>query len=150
MNRMTVGGLVALLMTMTMAGAMSAKGRTVKLTVAGSGLSHPIQITDPNAVAANVWGGDFIGTPAKEPDKALPRYVVSFYVEPPREKVRMMYVVYYARDPQTGEGFIYLPGRGEEWYRLNVSTIFRDGEDGTWRHASPAWSKAIAAVLPES
>jgi hypothetical protein len=27
-------------------------------------------------------------------------------------------------------GFVYLPGRGEERYRLNVSTILREGQEG--------------------
>jgi hypothetical protein len=133
-----------------MAAAISAKGATVRLTVAGPGLSSPVEVTSPDAIAANVWAGDFIGHPTTEPDKAFPRYDVSFYVEPPRKPVRMMYVVYYVRNPHTGQGFVYLPGRGDEWYRLNVSTILRDGQDGKWHEAVSAWSKAIATVLPPS
>lgn len=129
MDRLRFGDLVALLVTLTMAVTVDAKGPTVRLTIVGPGLSHPIEITDPAAIVQNVWGGEFIGRPATKPDRALPRYVVSFYVKPPREQVRMMYVVQYAWDPITGDGLVYLPGRGEEWYSLNVSTIFRDGQD---------------------
>lgn len=149
MTRSHTGLVAALLVTFAMVATLAAKGSTVRLTVAGPGLSSPVQVTSPDAIAANVWDGNFIGQPATEPDKALPRYRVSFYVEPPRKPVRMMYVVYYVRNPQTGQGFVYLPGRGEE-YRLNVSTILRDGQDGQWHEAADAWSKAIAHALPRS
>jgi hypothetical protein len=35
----------------------------------------------------------------------------------------MRYVVYYTRDPQSGDGYVYLPGPGEEWYRLKIGAI---------------------------
>ena len=53
-----------------------------------------------------------------------------------------------SHNPITNEGFVYLPGRGEEWYPLNVSTIFHDGQNGKWHHALANWSKAIVAALP--
>jgi hypothetical protein len=150
MNRARIGLLAALLVTSAMAARIAAKGTTVRLTLAGPALSSPVEVTSPDAIAANVWAGNFIENPTTEPDKAFPRYAVSFYVESPRGPVRMMYVVYYVRNPQTGQGLVYLPGRGEEWYRLNVSTILRDGQDGKWHEAESGWSEAIAAVLPQS
>ena len=39
-------------------------------------------------------------------------------------------------DPATEHGYVYFPGWTEEWYRLNVSTIFH-GVEGKW---FPAWS----------
>jgi hypothetical protein len=137
-----VGASVVTLFLVTLA----AKGSTVKLTVAGPGLAHPIDITSSDALV-NVWDDDLIRTPAAAPDKALPRYLISFYVEPLRSTVRMMYVVHYVRNYKTGEGFIYLPAPGEEWYRLNISTIMREAHDGRWHHAPKAWSNAIAAAL---
>jgi hypothetical protein len=81
MNRASTGLFAALLVTSAMAAAISAKGATVRLTVAGPGLSSPVEVTSPDAIAANVWAGDFIGHPTTEPDKAFPRYGVSFYVD---------------------------------------------------------------------
>ena len=134
---------------MTLTSGVEAKGPTVKLTVTGPLLSKPIDITTPRAVSATVYGGEFIGAAATEPPKVLPRYTVSFHVQLPREQgLQVMYVVYYARDPVTGHGFVYLPARGEEWGRLNSSTISRDGQDGRWHHATQGWSDAIAASLP--
>jgi hypothetical protein len=144
MRTMITGTLIALAL---MVGLVHAKGPTVKLTIPGPGVAQALEVTDPNALV-HVWNGDFIGSPASIPDESLPRYTVSFYALPPRSAVRMVYVVHYARDPKTGQGFVHLPGRGEEWYGLNVSTILRDGQDGKWHQASPAWSTAIAAALP--
>jgi hypothetical protein len=121
---------------------------TVKLTISWPGLPQSIEVTDPPALAlANVFSGAFIGTPATEPDPAWPRYAVAFDVQT-LERVKMAYVVYYSRDRWTGKAFVYLPGPGENWYRLNISTIIRDGQDGLWHRALAAWSDAIDAHLP--
>jgi hypothetical protein len=58
------------------------------------------------------------------------------------------YVVVYSKDRWTGEAFIYLPGRADDSYRRNISTILRGGQDGHWYHASQAWSTAMNAHLP--
>jgi len=131
--------------------AVAAKTPTVKLTIAGPNLAKPIELTNPKALlSGDVWEGNFIAAPAAEPDKVLPRYVVSFYVAGSKagEPSEMRYVVNYTRDPQSGEGYVYLPGRGDQWYRLNIGAILRDGLDGKWHHASRSWSDALAAALP--
>lgn len=146
MNGMRTGSLAALLALFAMAATLAAKGATVRLTVTGPGLSSPVEVVSPGALSANVFEGNFIGSPTDEPGKSLPRYTVSFYVATPRNPVRIMYVVSYVRNQHTGQGFVYLPGRGEEWYRLNVSTILR-GQEGEWHRADAAWSDAITAAL---
>jgi len=121
---------------------------TVKLTLSGPGFSQPLEITDPPVLAlSHVYMGAFIGAPAIDPDPAWPRYAVTFTIHT-RDHADKAYVVSYSRDRWTGDGFLYLPGPGEEFYRLNVSTILRDGQDGRWHHASEAWSHAIQSYLP--
>lgn len=146
MKRMVAPRLVALAATVSLGVPLIAKGPTVKLTITGQDFSRPIEVTEPEALV-HVWSSDFIRLPAAEPDQSLPRYIVSFFVQFPASPVRMVYVVYYSVDPQTGKGFVYLPGRGEEWYTLNASTILRPGQDGKWHHASDRWSMAISAGL---
>jgi hypothetical protein len=124
----------------------AAKGPTIRLVISGPLLEQPLEVTDPAALA-HVWSTAFLGGPAAEPRQSLPRYAVSFYVQPPRSEVRMMYVVHYVVDPDTGRSYVYLPGRGEEWYRLNASTIYREKHDGRWFEADPAWSAAVRARL---
>ena len=47
----------------------------------------------------------------------------------------------------SGQGYIYLPGKGETWYTLNVSAILRDGQDGKWSYASSAWKSLVKPVI---
>ena len=49
-----------------------------------------------------------------------------------------MYAVSYAFDAVTGEGYVYLPGKDDENYRLNVHTIIRRVE-GKWFHSWAKW-----------
>ena len=128
--------------------AVSAKGPTVKLTVSGGNLQAPVAVTSQPALV-HVWSDDFIGAPSRQPRAELPRYQVAFHVLPNgRPDPRVLYVVTYAHDPVSGEAFIYLPGRGEEHYALNVSTILRDGRDGRWHRAVTAWAEALKPSLP--
>jgi hypothetical protein len=137
---------------------MFAKGSTVKITIKGADLKFPIEITDPEVLTRfQVWSGP--GTSAfdpnaggfvvdwsqavAEPAKGLPRYEVSFYAKLQNE--RLVYVVLYAYDPATDHGYIYLPGRTDKWYELNVSTIYH-GVEGRWFRAWSAW-EVIARPL---
>ena len=138
--------LAILTLVVALADGLAAKGPTTRLIISGPGLSRPVETTDPKSLA-NVWAGRFIAEPAPEPDPALPRYLVTFYVQAPRETPHAMYVVTYVRDPQSGSGFVYLPGRGEEGWAMNVRTILRDGQDGRWHHADREWSDALARAL---
>jgi len=144
-------GLVALLVALGTVASPQAVGikETAKLTISGPGLRRPVEIRDPAVLAlSNVFGGSFIGSAAAAPEETWPRYTVVFDVQHRNGVEAAAYVVHYVRDAATGEGFIYLPGRGDPRYRRNVHTILRTYQDGTWRHASRAWSQAIAARLP--
>ena len=130
---------------------------TVKLVVNGPGLRDNVEITDPPAIAANIYGGNFMTTATTEPDKTWPRYRIVFYLNKGGRGVVAAYAVVYVRNPKTGEGFVYLPGRGDADYRLNISSIIRDGSaspglqparDGQWQCAETSWSAAVNAQLP--
>ena len=133
--------------------ALDAKGPTVKLTLSGPGLAQPVEITDPGLLhGSNVWMGSFLGaTAAAAPAVMAPIYTVAFDVRLPewqRAGVKTMYTVSVARDARTGGLWLYLPGRGEPGYTLNVRTILRDTQDGRWHRPSPGWASAIAKYLP--
>ena len=126
---------------------LSGKGPTIKLTITGPDLPHSITVTSPHALV-HVWAEDFMAGPAREPDPAFPRYRVSFHAQLPDASIKMAYVVYYVKGARTEEGFVYLPGRGEEGYALNVGTILRPGKkEGHWFHANDQWSRAIGSHL---
>ena len=129
--------------------SLAAKAPTVRLTIAGPDLPSAVETTNPKALAS-IWAGSFIGASSEEPAKALPRYRVTFFVRwanGSKETIKPKYVVTYVRDPRTGRGFVYLPGRGEEGYAMNVGAMERDRQDGRWHIAEADWSDAIALTL---
>lgn len=129
----------------------SAKGPTTKITISGGGLSSEIEISDQRVLdLSNVWGGQFIDRSkgsVKEPPRGLSTYEIWFYTKVADKGLTRRYVVYYSPDPSTGEGYIYLPGKGQPWYWTNVSAILREGEDGRWNRVSPIWEQLIKPVI---
>lgn len=133
-----------------------AKPETARLSVSGPGIPRVIETTAPEAIAPSVWAGEFVDWDAVtgEPAATWPRYTVQFHVESGSGHTRLAYVVYYVWDADVARGYVYVPGPGDEWYRLNASSIMRDGgdgrawRDGRWYHASDTWSHAIRQLLP--
>ena len=130
------------------AAPVGAKGKTVKLVVSGGGLQEPIEIAGKDVLFANPWGEEFVHpwTALDTPPQAVRRYEVSFYDELRPGDVQMKYVVDYATN-HPGRGAIFLPGRGDARYRLNASTILRDGRDGRWFPASDEWERVVGSGL---
>jgi len=135
-----------------------AKSATSKIIISGGDLKSRIAITDRKVLANfRVWAGPATssnetqwliidssqGSGAERP-KGLPRYEVSFYAKLPKE--RLVYVVFYEYDSSTNQGYVYLPGKADKWYRLNVSTIFH-GVEGNWFRAWSLWDDAAKPVL---
>jgi hypothetical protein len=151
--------------------ALTAKGETSRITIAGSRLTNRLEITDPKVLKDfQVWSGPgttgcirdkcsegtrgFIvdwpsGDVAQRPD-GLPRYEVSFYATdvrvPGHQTERLVYVVFYEYDPSASQGYVYLPGKGEPWYQLNTRSIFR-GREGRWFRATPAWQRPVVPLI---
>jgi len=136
----------ALLATgLVLAPGLSAKGTTVELVVSGGDLRAPIEITR-EVQFANPWGDAFVHSwiAIPEPPADRQRYAVDFYEELGNREVKRMYVVEYAPSP-FGRGAIHLPGPGDAQYRLNISTIYRNGEDGRWFPASDDWERVVGS-----
>lgn len=137
---------------------MLARGNavTVRLDISGATIQKPIQVVDRNILdISNVYAGTFLGTPTQSVDPAWPRYVVSFVVESRTPLpalaptgIHKNYVAHYSWNRQTGEGFLYLPGRGEDGYRGNIGLIIREGQDGGWHRASQTWADLLNPLLP--
>lgn len=145
------------------ASRLLAKGATTRIVIEGGDLAKPIEITDRNILANfHVWAGagtsssqhgfdpkapSFIidwsqGSVAELP-QALQKYQVSFYSDE-LSKQRPVYVVNYAICRGSEKGLVYLPGKSDEWWGLNVGSILR-GVEGKWFHA---WSKWEAVARP--
>lgn len=135
-----------------------AKAHTSKITIKGTGLTTPIEITDPKVLADfRVWAGP--GTSSNEQESlivnwsqgadaerpsGLQRYEVSFYAKLPEEQ--LIYVVFYEYDPSIEHGYVYLPRYSEEWWKLNVRTIWH-GVEGHWFRASRAWESVARPLI---
>ncbi len=160
MKRLTLF-VIALLLPFFASSAFG-KGKTVKITIEGAGLSAAIEITNPHVLASfNVWAGpnpamgtssfdsqpsfvvDWPSGPVSEPPRALPRHKVSFWTE---DRERVAYVVFYAYDPVTKHGYVYLPGEGEDSHSLNVGTMIR-GVEGNWFQAWHAWDRVVIPLI---
>jgi len=51
-------------------------------------------------------------------------------------------------DPSGEQGYIYLPGRTDEWYRLNTRAILHgDGLEGHWFRATSAWQRVVKPLV---
>jgi hypothetical protein len=126
-----------------------------KLFISGGKLPQPVEVTNPQLLqASNPWFGSFIpawteiSERVAEPPQTAPRYEIAFYARfSPKEAPHIIYVGYYAFDPASRRGFIYLPGRSEQWYRTNVSSIIRPHEDGQWNLANPSWCDQVNLII---
>ena len=158
----------ALTMLWLVSASVSGKGPTTRIVLTAPGLASPIEIVD-NSVLSNfvVWSGpgvevnsqeqtsgfivDWPQGIASERPEGLPQYEVSFYAKYANrpldsQQEHLAYVVSYALDAARGKGYVYLPGKGDAHYALNVRTIFR-GREGHWFRATDAWDRAVIKAL---
>jgi TonB family protein len=142
-----------------------AKGDTVKITIEGPAPTAPIEITDPAIRQFNIWSGPGTyvnGVEGKQgfiidwanrldvPPVGLHHYNVSFYTGCGLNDANACrsYVVFYDFDASAGQGFVYLPGRQEEFFRLNVSAIYRGPEyNGHWFRATTVWDNFMRPII---
>jgi len=145
-----------------------AKGTTTKVVITGEGVRGRVEIADPKTLENfNIWSGPgtrmngvegregFIARwtdgPVTERPEGLRRFELFFYVRyanrPSVEQTdQLAYVVSYAVDPATGQGYVYLPGRADQYYQLNTRAILRRVE-GNWFHATASWENVFQAVM---
>ena len=143
------------------------KGVTSKITIEGPDLAQPIEITEPKILANfNVWSGpgtssselgssvnvpsfiiDWSQGPRTQPPLAVQRYQVTFYSKEPSE--RPIYVVYYTVIPGSERGYVYLPGKSDQWWSLNVGSIVR-GVEGKWFSAWSTWESLARPLIEKA
>ena len=149
-----VGLVVAVLLaaSLTLTAQVYAKGPVDKITLAGEGLTEPIEITDAESLAPfDPWMRGFIdwnrGRIA-EPPPVEEAYEVSFHLA----DRGTIYVMQYLTDTLGGPGYIYIPGPGDPWYSLNMGTIMGGSSDawdpnGKWHHAKLSWGMLVQKAL---
>ena len=141
-----------------------AKGPTTKITITSTDRESANEIRNREILENfHVWAGpgtfvndvegnegfivDWASGVVIERPSGLRRYEVAFYVRyanrPFDEQAdQLAYVIAYESDPVTGQGYVYLPGKTDERYRLNTKAIYH-GREGNWFRATPAWQDAF-------
>ena len=158
MRRLLATSLALGLLTIAPA-QLFAKANTVRIKISGAGLHVPIEITDAKTLANFwVWGGPGSGPyktqsfivdwarPVAPPPSSFVRYTVHFYGAAKASQDRLIYVVHYAYDPSTRHGYVYIPGKKDKGYQLNVSAILR-GVEGNWFRAWNLWDATAAPLI---
>lgn len=122
-----------------------AKGDTVRIIINGGNLAAPISVNEP-AVAARfyVWSNLILDRSrgVVELPKGLQIYNVSFVTT---RRNPSTYVLRYAIDPSTNNGYVYIPGKMDIEFSDNVWLIYR-GIEGDWFYACSEW-KGLAHPL---
>lgn len=152
------------------------KSQTIKLEIVGPGLIEPLEITDRTLLGRfSIWNGPGVrvndrpihlepgnreqigafidwsrGTVPQQPyGSAL--YTVTF-LQGGRERMHdwhRRYMITYAYDPSSEDGYIYLPGpKDGEVYQRNVFSIVH-GVEGNWFYASPAWERSVRPLIQQ-
>ena len=127
-----------------------AKTPLERITISGGGLAEPITVADPAALSlSNPWHGRIANWSADgaPPPDGRPVYEITLHARLRGPEVKPIYQFRYVKGEGRAPGSVYLPGRGEAWYRQNVSIIYREGHDGHWHVATPAWEAAIKKAL---
>jgi hypothetical protein len=155
----------AILACLLLSPSLPGKGGTVRVIIKGGNLAAPIEIADPAVVerfqvytgpgtsrqlpdGTTEYGGgqslivDWDRGTTKPPEGAT---VYSVLFVTTRTDVST-YIVHYAIDASSGEGYVYIPGKGEPEYRDNVWQILRRVE-GSWFHAWSVWEKLANPLI---
>jgi hypothetical protein len=166
MMKQIVSLLIICLIQIGCASAVYSKGVPDKVIIKGGALRQPIEITSREVLKGyDPFIGQFIdwskGVVAAPPSEDA-SYEVFFYMRWKERHskydlgdLKMIYSVRYVPGRGNAPGYIYLPGKDDDRYSINIGTIIRDGDDGKWHQASPAWDKLIKRLtemteIPES
>jgi hypothetical protein len=159
----------AMLIGIALPTSLPAKGRTLKIVISTADQAASIEVTDDAVSKFNVWSGagveinnvpqtkgfivEWTKDPVPERPNNLRRYRVSFFTGCHRSdtpcsaaEAKLSYLVLYEYDPAAKEGYVYLPGKGDDGYKLNTRSIFRRVE-GDWFHATQEWQEFIAPFI---
>jgi hypothetical protein len=164
LNQIALGSLAIGLVS---ASLLCAKAPILAVTISGGGLPKPIEITESAVIESfNIWSGpgnfkieNGVRTPivrdgsilwsqgiVSDRPKGPPEYEISFNGSSPEHR---LYVLLYRYDPSAHFGYVYLPGKGEEWYDVNVHTIYR-GVEGHWFRTSGAFVELVQPLIEKA
>jgi hypothetical protein len=163
--------ILTLLASFTIPALLWAKGDMVLVELKGASLKSTLQITGPSIQEFNIWAGpavsetegfiiDWQAGVVTDRPSGLQHFEVSFYAgcrTPERwnttlrdclaEKPRLVYVVSYDYDLSSKRGFVYLPGKSDPSYYVNIGHIWQGGREGNWFRATASWERFVRPLI---
>jgi len=126
-----------------------AKSPADKISISGPGLARPIEITDQQILQQfSPWDNKFYDlqkgalTVAPRTDRI---YEVLMYTKENNNQPQVRYAFQYVPGQP---GYIYLPGKGDTWYEVDIGTIIRGSMiEGHWFYASHGWGDLMGHLL---
>lgn len=118
------------------------------IVIDGPGNSDPIEISDPRVLSAiKPWMPDFANRIDDTPDppSSLDE-AYQVFVHSQQGHDEFVYMFYYYPNVTGDHGFVYFPGRGEEYYETNAFLVVW-GWEGEWRRALPPVDRALRPVI---
>jgi hypothetical protein len=124
-----------------------------------AGRASSYEVTDTQTLQQfSPWSAEYIdwskGMVHAPPDLSRSSKVFFYQKWPSRrssdydcDDLKMIYTVTYVPGHDGQRGYIYLPGRGEEFFYNNIGTIMLGDDDGKWHQASAAWEKVMNQTL---
>ena len=156
-----------LLFLCLLSGPVTAKGVLTRITIQKDALTAPVEIRDneilrrftpwagPGAWSEGIeqtqgfiidWGSGILATVPERRELFEVRFYVKHDPERPEE---LGYLISYAYDPNADQDAIYLPGRHDAGYAVNVASIFR-GIEGNWFRPTSEWQRLARALIAQS
>jgi len=133
-----------------------AKGLPDLILLSGGRFAHAIEITDRSTLNGfSPWGGQFAAwnLGAVSAPCSARSFDTLFYMKQwpqrrsryDRGSLKMVYGTRYCQDGNSG--YVYLPGRGEQYFDENNGTMMLPEYEGHWYHASAAWQALMTRLL---
>ena len=147
--------ILALGLALLVAAPAYAKLQIEKIVISGNGLKEPLEVRDGGLLAlSNPYTGRFaqFSNSSSARFDGVPAYEVTLFArvkespEKPAE-LKPVYHFRYAPGENGRRGHVYLPGKGDPWFKENASIIFREGHDGHWHTAAARWESGMKHVL---
>ena len=136
-----------LLTLLTSVSIVYAKGTPEKISIKGTGLVFPLEITKASILESfDPWDGQFfdrsrgIRGRLTESPMVTQTYDIFFFIRDNDNKSQIIYSFRYALNSSGTQGYIYIPTEGEDGYITNSETIARPSG---WYFANREWDKLM-------
>jgi hypothetical protein len=156
--------LLALLLLCGLARPLEAKGQLTRIVIQREAGTTPVEIRDGEVLRRfSPWRGlgawsegveqtngfivDWSSGTTAGPSNSRQLYDLRFYAtrsDNPREQ--LVYSVTYAYEPEKGQDAVYLPGKDDARYAVNVRSIFR-GVEGRWYRPTFEWQSVARTLI---